>query len=130
MPDKQTLDPGEFAIQDAATFSFNPAGTSVTITDQGLITITLNYTLDNAATIQRTPGPIKLERTCGVFKTAVGQHFKSGTETGQLSVAAPAGNSQVLLESDSGDIILLTDGEKGRQGVTVSNAKESKTGKA
>lgn len=124
MPEKNTLDPNEFAIRNAATFTFDPTGTSVKIKKNGALTVTLNYTLDNSTNnLQVGPGTITLTDTCGVFKSsAAEEHLKSITATKQPSLTAPAGSTKVQIESGGGDFVLLTDGEKGRQGITVTNA--------
>ena len=130
MPEKDTLNANEFAIQDAATFSFNPAGTSVKIDNTGSVTVTLNYKLDDPTnTLQKGPGTITLQGTCGVFNTLMADHFKSSTQTKELSLAAPSGSSQVLMGFAGGDFILLTDGQKGRQGNTVADDMKDEAGK-
>ncbi len=111
---KTETGPDEFAIEIPSKFNFVPSGTSVVIHNDGSVIITLNFQLAKGF---NTCGP---NSDISTFDSAVFQmddpaKYFNSVEVSQLALTQDQ-NNNIVLGSNKGDIALITDGDKGRQG--------------
>ena len=119
--DKNTLGENEFAIQQAASFNFNPAGTVINVNDDdGSISITVNYKLTDATNLQKydaAVNPCKITFPyCGVFDKTLVNNFNSDGSPNANFILSIASGGQISLKSKNKDLQLTTFAIKGRQG--------------
>jgi len=122
MAQTDVLTENQFAIQRGATFTFDNAGTIVKVSEDGAMSITLNFKIKDKADIQNTPGQIMIGAS-GVFTKGDLNRFSEGSSVSDLSLSVDD-LKRIRFISDENDIELITTADKGRQGNAIMLKQE------
>ncbi|MDB5122364.1 MAG: hypothetical protein JWP94_493 [Mucilaginibacter sp.] len=107
----------EFAVKEGAKFLPNLNNPPlIKINKNGTMSITFSYVIDDINNLQSKLGAIEFLNS-GVFNENQPNNYKTaGNVSGLTLLSTPA--DDILLTSDSGDIDITTEGEKGREGLS------------